>query len=376
MGFTCGIVGLPNVGKSTIFNALTSAKAAAANFPFCTIEPNTGAVPVPDPRLEVLASIAKSQKIIPTQMTFVDIAGLIRGASKGEGLGNQFLGHIRSVDAIAHVVRCFDDENIVHVDGSVNPRRDVETIDTELILADYDAIQKLKLKLEKVARSGDKGAKSKLVLAEALEHWLGQGKPARSFIAQGSSASGAAAEDLAEVTENLLTSKPVLFVANVPEEELLHVPNPQGSLPVDQLAAYALETNSMLVTISGKVESEIAELNAEERREFLSSLGLETSGLDRLTVAGYKTLDLITFFTVGPKEAHAWTAKAGSTAPQCAGKIHSDFERGFIRAEVISYADYVEAGSEVKAKELGKMRTEGKEYVMADGDIVHFRFNV
>jgi GTP-binding protein YchF len=375
MGFTCGIVGLPNVGKSTIFNALTSAKAAAANFPFCTIEPNTGAVPVPDPRLEVLASMAKSQKIIPTQMTFVDIAGLIRGASKGEGLGNQFLGHIRSVDAIAHVVRCFDDENIVHVDGSVNPRRDVETIDTELILSDYDAIQKLKFKIEKLAKSGDKGAKAKLALADALEGWLAQGKPARAFAAS-SAAANAMPEDVAEVMQNLLTSKPVLFVANVPESELNHVPDPKGSLPVDTLAAYAQETNSALVTISGKVESEIAELGADERKEFLSSLGLETSGLDRLTVAGYKTLNLITFFTVGPKEAHAWTAPAGSTAPQCAGKIHSDFERGFIRAEVISYNDFVEAGSEVKAKEVGKMRTEGKEYTMADGDIVHFRFNV
>jgi GTP-binding protein YchF len=318
--------------------------------------------------------MAKSQKIIPTQMTFVDIAGLIRGASKGEGLGNQFLGHIRSVDAIAHVVRCFDDENIVHVDGSVNPRRDVETIDTELILSDYDAIQKLKLKLEKIARSGDKSAKAKLGVADALENWLGQGKSARAFMA--SNPTAASPEDMQEITQNLLTSKPVLFVANVPEEQLLHIPDPKGTLPVDQLAAYALETNSSLVTISGKVESEIAELNAEERKEFLASLGLETSGLDRLTVAGYKTLNLITFFTVGPKEAHAWTAQAGSTAPQCAGKIHSDFERGFIRAEVISYTDYVEAGSEVKAKELGKMRTEGKDYIMVDGDIVHFRFNV
>lgn len=371
MGFTCGIVGLPNVGKSTIFNALTSAKAAAANFPFCTIEPNTGAVPVPDPRLEVLASMAKSAKIIPTQITFVDIAGLIRGASKGEGLGNQFLGHIRSVDAIAHVVRCFDDENIVHVDGSVNPRRDVETIDTELILSDLDAIQKLKFKIEKMAKSGDKSAKSKVTMIDALEHWLGQGKPARSF----SNTSGSP-EDYAEVTLNLLTSKPVLFVANVPESEIQHEPVPGGPLPVDDLAAYAKETNSPMVTISGQVESEISELNAEERKEFLNSLGVTTSGLDRLTVAGHTLLNLITFFTVGPKECRAWTAVRGSSAPQCAGKIHSDFERGFIRAEVTSYADYVEAGGEVKAKEAGKMRTEGKEYIMQDGDIVHFRFNV
>lgn len=374
MGFTCGIVGLPNVGKSTIFNALTSAKAAAANFPFCTIEPNTGAVPVPDPRLEVLAGIAKSAKLIPTQITFVDIAGLIRGASKGEGLGNQFLGHIRSVDAIAHVVRCFDDENIVHVDGSVNPRRDVETIDTELILSDLDALQKLKLKIEKAAKTGDKASKAKLSLVEALESWLGQGKPARTLKTSGQLPG--APEDYAEIAGNLLTSKPVLFVANVPEGEIAREPSIGGPLPVDYLAAYAKEHNAPMVTISGQVEAEIAELNAEERKEFLASLGVATSGLDRLTVAGYQLLELITFFTVGPKECHAWTAQAGSSAPQCAGKIHSDFERGFIRAEVIGYNDYVEAGGEVKAKEAGKMRTEGKEYLMKDGDIVHFRFNV
>jgi GTP-binding protein YchF len=374
MGFTCGIVGLPNVGKSTIFNALTSAKAAAANFPFCTIEPNTGAVPVPDPRLEILAGMAKSAKIIPTQITFVDIAGLIRGASKGEGLGNQFLGHIRSVDAIAHVVRCFEDENIVHVDGTVNPRRDVETIDTELILSDYDAIQKLKVKVEKPAKTGDKSAKAKLAIVEPLESWLAQGKPARTF--KDSGLWSGTPEDYQEITQNLLTSKPVLFVGNVPEGEILHEPDPSGSMPVDQLAAYAKEQNAPLVTISGQVEAEIAELNASERKEFLTSLGVTTSGLDRLTVAGYKLLNLITFFTVGPKECHAWTAQGGSTAPQCAGKIHSDFEAGFIRAEIIAYQDYVDAGSEVKAKEAGKMRAEGKEYLMQDGDIVHFRFNV
>jgi GTP-binding protein YchF len=318
--------------------------------------------------------MAKSAKVIPTQMTFVDIAGLIRGASKGEGLGNQFLGHIRSVDAIAHVVRCFEDENIVHVDGSVNPRRDVETIDTELILSDLDALQKVKQKWEKAGKTGDKIAKAKVTVIEALESWLGQGKPARSF--KSSAAAVGTPEDIAEVLAPLLTSKPVLFVANVPERELSHTPVVGGPLPVDQLATYAAEHGSPMVTISGQVEAEIAELSTDERKEFIASLGMESSGLDRLTVAGYRLLDLITFFTVGPKEAHAWTARAGSTAPQCAGKIHSDFERGFIRAEVIAYSDYVAAGGEVRAKELGKMRTEGKEYLMLDGDIVHFRFNV
>jgi len=374
MGFTCGIIGLPNVGKSTIFNALTSAKAAAANFPFCTIEPNTGAVPVPDPRLEVLAGLAKSAKIIPTQITFVDIAGLIRGASKGEGLGNQFLGHIRGVDAIAHVVRCFDDENIVHVDGGVDPMRDIETIETELILSDLDAVQKQRLKWEKPAKTGDKSAKSRVTILEPLEAWLNSGKPARTFLKP--DPNRADNEELMDIARNLLTAKPVLFVGNVPEAELLHKPDPNGSLPVDRLAKYVTEIGSPMITISGKVESELAELTSEERVEFLQSLGVAQSGLDRLTLAGYNLLQLLTFFTVGPKETHAWTAQTGSKAPQCAGKIHSDFERGFIRAEVINYKDYVEAGSEVRARELGKMRTEGKEYVMADGDIVHFRFNV
>lgn len=370
MGFTCGIIGLPNVGKSTIFNALTSAKAAAANFPFCTIEPNTGAVPVPDPRLEVLSNLAGSEKILPTQITFVDIAGLIRGASKGEGLGNQFLGHIRSVDAVAHVVRCFEDDNIVHVEGKVDPMRDIETIDTELILSDLDSVQKLANKLEKVAKSGDKEAKPRFAILQEIESHLSSGKPARTFVSKGLD------EHVSEMKANLLTAKPMLFVANVAEADLDIEPQTGGSRLVDKVADHAKSLGSSLVIISGKVESEIAELTADERKEYLKELGMESSGLDRLTLAGYQLLHLITFFTVGPKETHAWTAQHGTKAPQCAGKIHSDFERGFIRAEVIGYQDYVDGGGEVGAREKGKLRVEGKEYVMQDGDIVHFRFNV
>ncbi len=370
MGFTCGIIGLPNVGKSTIFNALTSAKAAAANFPFCTIEPNTGAVPVPDPRLEVLSNLAKSEKIIPTQITFVDIAGLIRGASKGEGLGNQFLGHIRSVDAVAHVVRCFEDENIVHVEGRIDPMSDIETIDTELCLADLDSVQKNIGKFEKLSKSGDKDAKARLAVFQELEKHLSQGLPARTF------SSKALDELIVEALSNLLTAKPMLFVANVAEGEMDTAPVPGGSKHIDRVADHAKKLGSDLVIISGKVESEIAELSGDDRKAYLHELGMETSGLDRLTIAGYKLLKLITFFTVGPKETHAWTASYGTKAPQCAGKIHTDFERGFIRAEVISYQDYIDGSGEVGAREKGKLRVEGKDYVMQDGDIVHFRFNV
>lgn len=370
MGFSCGIVGLPNVGKSTIFNALTSAKAAAANFPFCTIEPNTGAVPVPDPRLEILAKIAGSEKIIPTQITFVDIAGLIRGASKGEGLGNQFLGHIRSVDAIAHIVRCFDDDNIIHVEGSVDPIRDVDTIQTELILSDLDAVEKAAAKLEKLAKGTDKDAKARHQFLVDLASHLGKGSTALTFIKDREE------EFVGELSANLLTSKPTLYVANVPEEEVNRRPDINGSHPVDKLFKFAKEHQSDLVIISGKVESEIAELPFDERSIYLKELGIESSGLDRLTLAGYKLLNLLTFFTVGPKETHAWTATKGTKAPQGAGKIHTDFEKGFIRAEVIGYEDYVANGGEVKAREAGKLRVEGKEYTMQDGDIVHFRFNV
>jgi GTP-binding protein YchF len=370
MGFTCGIVGLPNVGKSTIFNALTSAKAAAANFPFCTIEPNTGAVPVPDPRLTNLADLAKSERVIPTQVTFVDIAGLIKGASQGEGLGNQFLGHIRSVDAIAHVVRCFHDENVVHVDGEVSPARDIDTIETELIIADHDSVGKAISKLEKVAKSGDKEARARLDLLQVLSDHLSCGKPARTAQLEGEP------ERIASVLGGLITAKPVLYVANCDETDVGHQPTPGGSHLIDQVATIAKSQGAPLVAISGKVESEVAELPLEERAEYLEALGLSGSGLDRLAIAGYQLLGLITFFTAGPKEARAWTAPQGWRAPQCAGRIHSDFERGFIRAEVIGYADYTQCGSELRAKEAGKMRVEGKEYVMQDGDIVHFRFNV
>lgn len=369
MGFTCGIIGLPNVGKSTIFNALTSAKAASANFPFCTIEPNTGAVPVPDQRLEKLATLAKSAKLVPTQITFVDIAGLIRGASKGEGLGNQFLGHIRSVDAVAHVVRCFDDDNIVHVDGGVDPQRDIDTIETELILSDLETTQKLKAKYEKLSKANEKDAKEKVAILNELESFLSKGQPARNFQFD-------QRVEFDEVCSQLLTAKPTLFVANVAEEDAATAPDPKGNRPVDRVAAHAASIGAAVVVISGRVESEIAELDPAERREYLSSIGLELSGLDRLIMAGYKLLGLITFFTIGPKEAHAWTARAGSLAPQCAGKIHSDFEHGFIRAEVIGYDDYIAAGSEARVRENGRLRVEGKEYTMQDGDIVHFRFNV
>ena len=371
MGFTCGIIGLPNVGKSTIFNALTSAKAASANFPFCTIEPNTGAVPVPDPRLDVLAKIAKSEKIIPTQVTFVDIAGLIRGASKGEGLGNQFLGHIRSVDAVAHVVRCFDDPEIVHVEGNVDPLRDIDTIDTELLLSDLDTVQKQSQKLEKQARGGDKEAKAAIEILAALEKHLSASKPARTFTAP-------TFEDslVHKLMAPLLTAKPTLFLANVDEKDVACTPDPSGTRHVDRVAAHAKKVGADLVVICGKVEAEIAELPVEDRAVYLKELGIEMSGLSRLALAGYHLLKLLTFFTVGPKETHAWTAERGTKAPQGAGKIHTDFEKGFIRADIIGYDDFVKAGGEAKAKEMAFLRTEGREYEIRDGDIVHFFFNV
>jgi GTP-binding protein YchF len=365
MGFRCGIVGLPNVGKSTIFNALTAAAIAAENYPFCTIEPNVGIVPVPDERLDKLAGLVKTKNKVATQMEFVDIAGLVKGASQGEGLGNQFLGHIRQVDAILHVVRCFEDDNIVHVDGSVDPLRDREVISMELILADMDTVERRLAKTRNQAKSGDKRLQAEAVFLEQLQAALNQGQPARTVAAE--------TDQQKEVLRDLclLTSKPVLYVANVHEGDLA-----TGNRYVEQLARAADEESASLVTIAGAIEQELSLLDAEEQREFLREMGMEEPGLHRLIKAGYQLLGLITFFTVGEKETKAWTIKKGTKAPGAAGKIHSDFERGFIRAEVIAYDDYIACGSESVARDKGLMRSEGKEYVVQDGDCILFRFNV
>jgi ribosome-binding ATPase len=362
MGFNCGIVGLPNVGKSTIFNALTAAGAEAANYPFCTIEPNTGVVAVPDERLEIISGISKSQKVIPTSVEFVDIAGLVKGASEGEGLGNQFLSHIRAVDAIVHVVRCFDDENITHVEGSVNPERDVDLIETELLLSDLSSVEKRIERLQKTAKSGNKESKELLEKLLVAKKYLDEGKCLYQL-------NGEKADMVRGL--DLITAKPVLFAGNVSEDDIS-----TGCAYLTMLEEAAKKRGCQVISLSGQVESELSQLSGEEKSEFLEALGLKESGLERLARAGYQILNLLTFFTSGPKETRAWTVRKASTAVDAAGAIHTDFARGFIKAEVISYADFVQCGGETKAKEKGKLRIEGKTYLMQDGDIVHFRFNV
>ncbi len=363
MGFKCGIVGLPNVGKSTLFNCLTKAEIAAENYPFCTIEPNVGMVPVPDNRLAALADIVSPEKQLPTMMQFVDIAGLVAGASKGEGLGNKFLSHIRETDAIAHIVRCFVDDDVTHVSGRVDPLSDIETIDTELVLADLDAAEKALDRVARQTRSGDKEAKRVATLLERVVAHLGEGNPMRTLELE-------ADERQVLKTWQFITAKPVLYVANVDDSSTTD--NPM----VKQVQVRAETENAEVVVLCAAMEAELAELSAEEQVEFLAELGQTEPGLNRLIRAGYQLLDLLTFFTAGPKEVRAWTVSKGSTAPQAAGRIHSDFEKGFIRAEVTAYDDYIAARGETGAKAAGKLRLEGRDYIVQEGDVMHFRFNV
>jgi len=363
MGIKCGIVGLPNVGKSTLFNALTKAGIAAANFPFCTIDPNVGVVPVPDPRLEALAEIVKPQKVVPTSVEFVDIAGLVAGASKGEGLGNKFLAHIREVDAIAHVVRCFEHSDIVHVAGKVDPIADIETIDTELALADLDSVEKALNRAERAAKAGDKDAIARRDVLTKLRAGLDQGKPARAL--------GLSSDERALVRELfLLTLKPTMYVANVREDGFDNNPH------LDRVRERAAAEGAEVVPVCASIEEELAQLEEADRAEFLADLGLDEPGLNRVIRAAYKLLGLQTYFTAGVKEVRAWTVQRGATAPQAAGVIHTDFERGFIRAETMAYDDFIRYRGEAGCKEAGKLRLEGKDYLVQEGDILHFRFNV
>ncbi len=364
MGFNCGIVGLPNVGKSTLFNALTATVAAqAANYPFCTIEPNIGRVAVPDQRLDRLSAIGKSQKTVPTSLEFVDIAGLVRGASRGEGLGNQFLANIREVDAIIHVLRCFEDDDVTHVEGSVDPLRDAETVETELMLADLESLEKRLLAAQKKARNAEREALAQVAIMQPIVAALAAGRPARTAIAPG--------DEAAVAKLQLMTSKPVLYVCNV-EEGAAATGNAQSA----RVAAQAAREGAGVVIVSAAIEAEVSQLGQADRREFLDGLGLSDSGLDRVIRAGYALLGLVTYFTCGPKESRAWTITSGTKAPQAAAVIHNDFERGFIACETIAYEDFVSCNGEHGAKEAGRMRVEGRDYVVKDGDVLLFRFNV